>query len=83
MDHLDFAYYHKNEGGYRVSLTVPVSIGHTGMRSGSVYSTMQVSWQWGLLISKELCTEGIEKGKFFLSLSNDIGAPPFSLCSVT
>lgn len=43
-------------------LTVPVSIGHTGMRSESVYGAMQVTWKCGLLISKEIWTEGIEKG---------------------
>lgn len=53
-------------------LSVPVSIGHTGMRSGSAYVAMQVSWQCGLLISKDIWTEGIEKGKFCLSLISDI-----------
>lgn len=43
---------------------------------------MQVSWQCGLLISKEIWIEGTEKGKFCLSLINDIGAPTFSLCNV-
>lgn len=48
---------------------VPVSIGHTGMRSGSAYGKMQVSWKCGLLISKEIWTEGIGKGKV-LSVPN-------------
>lgn len=64
-------------------LTVPVSIGHTRMRSGSAYAAMQESWQCGLLISKDIWTEVIEKGKFCLSIISDIGASPFSLCKVT
>lgn len=50
-------------------LAVAVSIRHAGMRSGSVYSAMQVSWKCGLLISKEIWTEDIEKGKV-LSVPN-------------
>lgn len=44
---------------------------------------MQESWQCGLLISKDIWTEVIEKGKFCLSIISDIGASPFSLCKVT